>query len=104
MFIQELAQLTGVSIKTIGYCESIRLLPSPQRAENNYRQYTPQVVEGLGFIVTARRLGFHLTDIGEFLSARAEGTLPCKRVQKRVSFNQQQEITYKKTEQFFHHE
>ena len=80
MFIQELAKHSGVPAKTIRYYESIGLMPDPQRAENNYRQYTPEVAERLRFIVTARALGFNLTDIGEFLSARDEGTLPCKRV------------------------
>jgi DNA-binding transcriptional MerR regulator len=72
--------VTGVSAKTIRYYESIGLVPNPQRAENNYRQYAPEAVERLRFIVSARSLGFSLTDIGEFLSARDEGTLPCKRV------------------------
>lgn len=80
MFIHELAQLTGVSAKTIRYYESIGLLPKPERAENNYRQYSQGVVERLRFIVSARSLGFTLTDIGEFLEARDAGTLPCKRV------------------------
>ena len=80
MFIQELAQLSGVSAKTIRYYESIGLLPHPQRAENNYRQYTFEAVERLRFIVATRGLGFNLTDIGEFLAARDEGALPCKRV------------------------
>lgn len=80
MFIQELAKLTGVPAKTIRYYESIGLLPDPQRAENNYRQYTTDAVERLRFIVSSRSLGFNLTDIGEFLSARDAGTLPCKRV------------------------
>ncbi len=80
MFIHELAQVTGISAKTIRYYESIGLVPNPQRAENNYRQYAPEAVERLRFIVSARSLGFSLTDIGEFLSARDEGTLPCKRV------------------------
>ena len=80
MFIHELAQVTGVSAKTIRYYESIGLVPDPKRAENNYRQYAPEAVERLRFIVSARSLGFSLTDIAEFLSARDEGTLPCKRV------------------------
>ena len=80
MFIHELAQVSGVSAKTIRYYESIGLVPDPQRAENNYRQYAPEAVERLRFIVSARGLGFSLTDIAEFLSARDEGTLPCKRV------------------------
>ena len=80
MFIHELAQVTSVSAKTIRYYESIGLLPDPPRAENNYRQYPSNAVERLRFIVSARSLDFSLTDIGEFLSARDEGTLPCKRV------------------------
>jgi MerR family copper efflux transcriptional regulator len=80
MFIHELASTTGVSAKTIRYYESIGLMPDPERAENNYRQYTSDAIERLRFIISARSLGFNLTDIGEFLSARDEGTLPCKRV------------------------
>lgn len=80
MKIQELARRTGVSAKTIRYYESIGLMPDPQRALNNYRQYTPEAIERLRFIVSTRSLGFNLTDINEFLTARDAGTLPCKRV------------------------
>ncbi|MEP6896845.1 MAG: heavy metal-responsive transcriptional regulator [Chloroflexota bacterium] len=80
MFIHELARTTGVSAKTIRYYESIGLMPDPERAENNYRQYTSDAIERLRYIVSARSLGFSLTDIGEFLSARDVGTLPCQRV------------------------
>lgn len=80
MFIQELAKISGVAAKTIRYYESIGLLPNPPRADNNYRQYTPEAIERLRFIVSSRSLGFNLADIGEFLKARDEGTLPCTRV------------------------
>ena len=80
MRIQELSQRTAVPAKTIRYYESIGLLPDPQRAANNYRQYTPESVERLRFIVSARSLGFSLADIGEFLTARDAGTLPCKHI------------------------
>lgn len=80
MKIQELARRTGVSAKTIRYYESIGLMPDPQRAQNNYRQYTSEAIERLRFIVSTRSLGFNLTDINEFLTARDAGTLPCKRV------------------------
>jgi MerR family copper efflux transcriptional regulator len=80
MFIHDLAQASGVSARTIRYYESIGLLPAPPRADNNYRQYGADAVERLRFIVSARSLDFSLTDIGEFLSARDEGTLPCRRV------------------------
>jgi len=80
MFIQQLARTTGVSAKTIRYYESIGLMPDPERADNNYRHYTPDAIERLRFIISARSLGFNLTDIGEFLSARDEGSLVCQRV------------------------
>ena len=80
MFIQKLAKLSAVPAKTIRYYESIGLMPDPERAENNYRQYTPEAVERLRFIVSARSLGFNLAEIGEFLAARDAGTLPCRRV------------------------
>jgi DNA-binding transcriptional MerR regulator len=37
-------------------------------------------VERLRFIVSARSLGFTLTDIGEFLEARDNNALPCRQV------------------------
>jgi DNA-binding transcriptional MerR regulator len=40
MFIQELAKQTGLTATTIRYYESVGLIPPPQRAENNYREYT----------------------------------------------------------------
>ena len=80
MFIRELARVTGISAQTIRYYESIGLMPDPQRAENNYRQYSPDSIERLRFIASARSLGFNLTDIGEILTTRDEGALPCKRV------------------------
>lgn len=80
MRIQELSQVAGVPSKTIRYYESIGIMPPPQRGANNYRQYSPEAVERLRFIVSARSLGFSLSDIGEFLVARDAGTLPCKRV------------------------
>lgn len=80
MFIQELARLTGVTAKAIRYYESIGLLPPPQRADNNYRVYTPAAVERLRFIVAARALDFSLADIAEFLEARDHNQLPCRSV------------------------
>jgi DNA-binding transcriptional MerR regulator len=80
MFIRELAQQTGVSTKAIRFYESIGLVPPPSRAANNYRQYTPEAIERLRFISSARSLGFGLDDIAEFLKARDLGQLPCSDV------------------------
>jgi DNA-binding transcriptional MerR regulator len=84
MYIHKLAQRTGVSTKTIRYYESVGLLPAPRRAANNYRQYTEAAVERLRFILSARSLSFSIAEIAEFLAARDEGTLPCRRVLKSL--------------------
>ena len=80
MRIQELSQLAGVPSKTIRYYESIGIMPPPQRGANNYRQYSLAAADRLRFIVSARSLGFSLSDIRKFLVARDAGSLPCKRV------------------------
>jgi DNA-binding transcriptional MerR regulator len=80
MIIRELAQQTGVPAKTIRYYESIGLLPRPNRAKNNYRQYRPLDVERVRFIASARSLGLSLDDIAEILAARDNGIAPCQRV------------------------
>jgi DNA-binding transcriptional MerR regulator len=80
MYIQQLAQETGVARQTIRFYESIGLLPAPQRAANNYRDYGPEAADRLRFIASARSLGFSLDDIREFVVAREAHTLPCSRV------------------------
>ena len=80
MFIQEFAKQTGLTATTIRYYESVGLIQPPQRAENNYREYTPADAERLRFIVAARSLGFGLNDVAEFLAARNDGLLPCQRI------------------------
>lgn len=80
MLIHELAQQTGVPAKTIRYYEAIGLMPLPQRAANNYRQYTTADAERLRFIASARSLGFSLDDVAAILAARDAGIAPCDRV------------------------
>jgi DNA-binding transcriptional MerR regulator len=79
MLIKELAQQSGVSAKTVRFYESVGLLPPPERAANNYRQYPPGAVKRLRFISNARRLGFSVRDIADFLATRQEGVWPCQR-------------------------
>ena len=80
MVIHELSQHTGVSTKTIRYYESLGMLPRPERAANNYRQYSAADVERLRFIASSRALGFSLGDIAEILAARDSGLAPCQHV------------------------
>jgi DNA-binding transcriptional MerR regulator len=80
MQIRDLVEASGVPAKTIRYYESIGLLPPPERASNNYRQYRTTDVDRLRFIASARSLGVRLGDIAEILAARDQGLAPCNRV------------------------
>ncbi|MBO9349716.1 MAG: heavy metal-responsive transcriptional regulator [Chloroflexus sp.] len=77
MRIGELARQTGVPEKTIRYYEQVGLLPPPQRMENNYRLYTPEIVDRLRFVVSARRLGLSLREIAAILALNDRGEVPC---------------------------
>uniref|UniRef100_A0A7C1FV96 Heavy metal-responsive transcriptional regulator n=1 Tax=Caldilinea aerophila TaxID=133453 RepID=A0A7C1FV96_9CHLR len=84
MKIQELAKITGVSTRTIRYYEETGLLPTPARAENNYRQYSEQDVERVRLVVGARRLGLSLDEISEVLTLSERRAAPCRALLERL--------------------
>lgn len=65
-FVKEVAQLSGVSIRTLHHYDRIGLL-CPQKAENGYRYYTEENLEQLQQILFYKYLGFPLTKIKELL-------------------------------------
>ncbi len=60
--IGELAELAGVSVRTLRHYEQIGLL-APKRGENGYRVYGPSEVKKLQHILFYRRLGLGLEKI-----------------------------------------
>ena len=85
--IGELSKRTGVLRETIRYYERIGLLPPPRRADNDYRVYDETDVERLRFILRARALDFALDEIGETLSFREAGDIPCPYVLKAMALH-----------------
>lgn len=79
-FIGEVARQTGLSIHTIRFYESERLLPQTPRTESGYRLYSPDNVEHLKFIKKAQALGFSLAEIRELLVLRDRSTDACLHV------------------------
>jgi DNA-binding transcriptional MerR regulator len=65
--IGELANQTGLSIKTIRYYESRGLLEQPPRSEGGYRLYGPEEVARLRFVQRAKLLGLTLEEIKELV-------------------------------------
>ncbi len=78
MKIQELAQQTGLSTKTIRYYESIGVLPSPRRAPNGYREYDEQSLKRARFVAGVRSLDLALDEIAEILAMQDRREAPCR--------------------------
>ena len=78
MKIQEFAQLTGLSSKTIRYYETIGILSSPQRAPNGYREYSEQDLARARFVAGARSLDLSLEKIREILAMQDRREAPCR--------------------------
>ncbi len=78
--IGEVARKTGLTTKTIRYCEEIELLPPPPRSEGGYRLYSDNDVTRLLFIKKAQRLGLSLAEAGWVLDLRDHTERPCRHV------------------------
>jgi MerR family transcriptional regulator, copper efflux regulator len=84
MRIGELEKRSGASRHTLRYYETLGLI-SAQRRENNYREYSQQTLNDLGFIQQAQGMGFSLGEISEILKARREQQLDCAQGAELVS-------------------
>ena len=68
MNIGAVAQLSGVSAKTIRYYEEVGLIPAATRSQNGYRKYGDADVQALRFVDRARNLGFSVQDVSKLLN------------------------------------
>lgn len=64
--VQQLAELSGVSVRTLHYYDEIGLL-RPARSMNGYRRYQQEEVDKLQQILLYRRMQVKLTDIKTIL-------------------------------------
>lgn len=84
MKIQEFSRLSGISAKTIRYYESIGVLPSPQRTQNGYRDYSEKDLERARFVAGIRSLDLSLDEIMELLAMRDRREAPCRTLLGRI--------------------
>jgi DNA-binding transcriptional MerR regulator len=80
MRIGELASQAGKSVTALRYYEQMGLLSPPQRTEAGYRDYAPETVERVRFILRAKERGFSLKEIAAVLALYDRGQVPCERV------------------------
>jgi len=71
--IEQVANRTGFTKRTLRYYEELGLLPPTGRTEGNYRRYTESDIQRLEQIKKMRELlGFTLTDLRAILDAEDE--------------------------------
>lgn len=80
--IGRLAQLTGLSAKTIRYYEEIGLLPRPPRGSNGYRRYRTVDVNRLLLLQRIKLLGVPLTQAKSLLAGASDAR--CADVQREL--------------------
>jgi len=71
--IGELAEATGLTVRTLRHYEAVGLLEPVQRSESGYRRYRAEDAERLYTIVALRRLGLSLAQIRATLVAEPAG-------------------------------
>lgn len=76
MHIGELAERTGLSLRTIRHYDDVGLLPATARTDGGFRVYAEDDVERLMVIKQMKPLGFSLEEMAgilEILSSREAG-------------------------------
>ncbi|MEB3231124.1 MAG: heavy metal-responsive transcriptional regulator [Leptolyngbyaceae bacterium] len=83
--IGQVADQSGLPVKTIRYYEEIGLLsPNVERSESGYRLFAPEVLNRLAFIKRAQSLGLSLNEISDILVVHDDGQLPCGVARSRL--------------------
>ena len=65
--ISQVAELTGISIRTLQYYDEIALLKPSKLTESGYRLYDDEALQKLQQILFFKELGFKLKEIKEIL-------------------------------------
>lgn len=71
--VQQVAELTGLSIDTLRYYERIGLLEKVQRASSGHRRYKQRDIEWIGLLINLRETGMPLAQILHFAELRRQG-------------------------------
>ena len=71
--IQQMSQLTGLSIHTLRYYDSLGITPSVERSTSGYRLYAETDVGSLLFIKRMRTAGMPVRDVQRYMELYLQG-------------------------------
>jgi len=89
MLIGEIVKKTGISRDTIRFYEKEGLFENCLiiRRENNYKEYSSDVLEQLRLIHTLRKLNFSLSEINSLTKIRKSNLIDCSDLSKSIKKN-----------------
>jgi MerR family transcriptional regulator, copper efflux regulator len=83
--IGEVAETSGLPVKTIRYYEELGLLtPTVERSEAGYRLFHAETLNRLAFIKRSQSLGLNLKEIHQILAIHDQGALPCGEMKQHL--------------------
>ncbi len=74
--IGDVADRTGLSLRTIRHYEEVGLLPEPQRSAGGFRLYTQEAIERLLLIKRMKPLDFTLDEMRDLIDVRDQLASP----------------------------
>jgi MerR family Zn(II)-responsive transcriptional regulator of zntA len=72
MRIGQLAKQTSLPVETLRFWEKQKLLSPQVNQQNGYRNYSPQDIQQVIFIQSAKAVGFSLNEIRDLLALRVD--------------------------------
>jgi MerR family transcriptional regulator, thiopeptide resistance regulator len=84
MTVGDLAQLSGVTVRTLHHYDDIGLLPASGRTPSGYRTYSEADVDRLRAILTYRELGLGLDEVARAISSEADSVATLRAARKRL--------------------
>lgn len=84
MRVSQLAQSLSITPDTVRYYTRAGFLNPKKNRRNGYKEYSDTDETRLRFILSARQLGFSVSDIREIFAVADTGRTPCPLVRKMI--------------------
>ena len=80
MRIGDLANRSGLTVKTLRFYETVGVLPKAARLPSGYRDYDDNALVRLSFVKAAQAAGLSLSEISQVIAISDDDGPPCEHV------------------------
>tara|TARA_R110002072_G_scaffold269965_2_gene429770 strand:- start:3215 stop:3631 length:417 start_codon:yes stop_codon:yes gene_type:complete len=84
MLVKQVAKLLNVTTDTVRFYTRIKILQPIKSDTTGYREYTEKEISRLRFVLSARQLGFSVSDIKQILAEADDEKSPCFTVRRLI--------------------